>query len=269
MHRRGKQLILALMCISTDWANAASCTVAVAANFSAPMRALVAAFHATHDHNVTLTIGSSGKFYAQISNGAPFDIFLSADQARVDALESAGLSVADSRFTYATGRLVLWTSQSGQPADGRQRLLRGEFDRIALANPRLAPYGRAAVEVLNALGAQNSKQVMGENVAQAYAFVHSGNADVGFVALSQVTRPRGADEESAGSILWRVEPHLHRPIHQDGVVLRRAADNAAARDLMTFLHSREARQIIESYGYGTDSPARSSPISDSTTGAGS
>lgn len=264
MYRRGKQLMWALLCVSTFSASAGECTVAVASNFSGPMKAVVAAFAASFDHDVTLSFGSSGKFYAQISNGAPFDVFLSADQARVDALETKDLTVTDSRFTYATGRLALWTSQVRQPAIGRDRLARGDFKRVALANPRLAPYGRAAAEVLATLGVDHSKRVMGENVAQAFAFVHSGNADIGFVALSQVIENPNSKTAPPGSILWRVDSALHKPIHQDAVLLKKAADNHAARDLMAFLRSALARDIIATFGYDVETLKQSNPATAAT-----
>lgn len=228
------------------------------------MRAIVDAFATQHDHDVTLSFGSSGKFYAQINNGAPFDVFLSADQTRVDALEADQLTVTGSRFTYAIGRLALWTSTSGVSATGDARLRRNDFDRLAVANPRLAPYGRAAAEVLSALGVQTSKWVMGENVGQAYAFVHSGNADLGLIALSQVIEPTSTKtSEVSGSILWQVEPSLHSPIAQDAVLLKRGADNAAAQDLLAFLRSDEARAIIKSYGYDAEQGTAAGSITTS------
>ncbi len=268
MHRLAKQLVLALLSASTISASAGECTVAVASNFAGAMRAIVSAFEASHDHEVTLSFGSSGKFFAQISNGAPFDVFLSADEARVDALDAHGLSVTDSRFTYAIGRLALWSSELDLPTNGRERLLHGQYNRLALANPRLAPYGRAAVEVLNALGiAQSSraKWVMGENVAQAYAFVHSGNAELGFVAASQLIRRD--DANAKGSVVWRIDSSLHAPIRQDAVLLKHAEHNIAARDLLAFLRSNKAARIITSFGYDSAEAAPEQPSMPLETGA--
>ncbi|WP_051235751.1 molybdate ABC transporter substrate-binding protein [Marinimicrobium agarilyticum] len=222
--------------------------VAVASNFTAPMNDIAAAFERESTHRVVLSSGSSGKFYAQIRNGAPFQVFLSADQAKPQALAQEGWTVDDTRFTYALGALALWSRDPKRIDPQGQVLREGNFNKLALANPRLAPYGVASVEVLEALAlveATRSRWVQGENIAQTYQFVHTGNADIGFVALSQVMR----DGALKGGSAWRVPPHHHNPIRQDAVLLKRGADSEGATALWRFLQSDTAQRIIESYGY--------------------
>lgn len=241
-------LALVLMCASLSL-RAEQLTVAVASNFTAPMREIAAAFERDSGHRVRLAFGSSGKFYAQIQHGAPFDIFFSADSAKPRALEKAGLAVPGSRFTYAVGRLALWSRDAKLVRGGPRVLEEGGFNKLALANPRLAPYGAAAVQVLRNLGleeATSPQWVQGENIAQAYQFVASGNADLGFVALSQLDRNGEIDPGSA----WIVPDELHNPIRQDAVLLKRGADSGAARALLHFVRGETAAAIIESYGYG-------------------
>lgn len=201
---------------------------------------------------MTVVAGSSGKLYAQIANGAPFDVFLSADQERPGRLEKEGLAVAGSRFTYATGRLTLWSAEPGRVGrDGAATLRRGEFRRLAIANPALAPYGAAAKQALEKLGLWDrfkDRIVMGETIGQAHAMVASGNAELGFVALSSVLSPR---TETKGS-RWDVPGDLHAPIRQDAVLLSRAAGNPAARGFLAFLRSEKARGLIESFGYSIE-----------------
>jgi molybdate transport system substrate-binding protein len=225
--------------------------VAVAANFSEVMERLETDFERDTGHELTVAIGSTGKLYAQITHGAPFDVMLAADQRRPELLESEGFAVAGSRFTYALGRLTLWSPVEGRvDADGEATLRAGKFRSLSLANPDLAPYGMAAKETLENLGlwkALEKKLVMGENIGQAYALVASGNAELGFVALSYVLSPRN---EQPGS-RWDVPVDLYSPIRQDAVLLSRAADNPAARALLSFLKSEAARKVIESYGYGS------------------
>lgn len=225
--------------------------VAVAANFSEVMERLEAEFERDTGHELTVTLGSTGKLYAQITHGAPFDVLLAADQRRPELLESGGLAVAGSRFTYAVGRLTLWSPDEGRVGtDGEATLRAGEFRSLSLANPELAPYGLAAKKTLEGLGLWETlekKIVMGENIGQAHALVASGNADLGFVALSYVLSPRN---EQPGS-RWDVPARLYTPIRQDAVLLSRAAGNAAARALLSFLKSEETRKLIESYGYGS------------------
>ncbi len=223
-------------------APAAPLTVAAASNFAAPAAELAAAFAASGGPPVRLATGSSGKLYAQILAGAPFDALLSADQEKPAALAASGAGLADTRFTYAVGRLALYSFAPGAAVEGG-RALRGS-GRLALANPRLAPYGRAAMETLEALGLGGfpaRRMATGENVAQAWQFVASGNAPLGFVAFSQtLTRPgRGA--------VWLVPERMHAPIRQDAIALARGAP--AARDFLAFLRSPAARRIIEAAGY--------------------
>ncbi|MCP4596206.1 molybdate ABC transporter substrate-binding protein [Neptuniibacter sp.] len=223
--------------------------IAVASNFIKPMREIVQAFETTSDHKINLSFASSGKIYAQINHGAPFHIFLSADQDKPLALEENGMAVKGSRFTYATGMLVLWsTSDAGTSSDLITRLKQGEFRKLALANPKLAPYGRAAAEVLDSMGLTEQthrKWVLGENIAQTYQFVRTGNADMGFVALSQARDGEQTHNE------WIIPENLYRPIHQDLILLNNAEKNAAAEDFIKFIRSQAAQKIIESYGYKT------------------
>ena len=226
--------------------------VAVAANFSEVAEQLEALYEQDSGHRLTLVTGSTGKLYAQIGNGAPFDVFLAADQARPERLEGEGLAVAGSRFTYATGRLTLWSPEPGRiGSDGAATLRQGNFRLLAIANPDLAPYGAAAQQTLKNLGLWESlkgRLVMGQTIGQAHAQVASGNAELGFVALSYVISPRN---ESPGS-RWDVPADLYTPIHQDGVLLKRGASNPAARGFLGFLRSEKARILIEAYGYAVE-----------------
>jgi molybdate transport system substrate-binding protein len=228
---------------------AAEVQVAVAANFTAPMRAIAAAFEQDTGHKALLAFGSSGKFYAQIRNGAPFQVFLSADDEKPARLEQAGMAVAGTRFTYAIGQLALWSAKAGYVDNKGEVLKQGAYAHLAIANPKLAPYGAAAIEVLKNLGLLETVQprlVQGENIAQTYQFVASGNAELGFVALSQVTRDGKLTQGSA----WIVPAHLHAPIRQDAVILANGKGNAAASALMAYLKSDKAKAVIRAYGYG-------------------
>lgn len=230
--------------------------VAVAANFAVVARELVMAFEANGGHRVELAVGSTGKLYAQITNGAPFDAFLAADQARPRRLEAEGFAVSGSRFTYAIGHLALVSRNPRQSGQDHLEVLRsGDFQTLAIANPELAPYGRAAIEVLESLGihaATRDRLVLGENVGQAYAMVASGNAEIGLVAWSVV---RSRDPNASG-IAWEVPAHLHAPIRQDAVLLGRGQDNAAAIAFLDFLAAESALAIIEDSGYSVDRPER-------------
>ena len=222
--------------------------VAVAANFAAPMQRIAAEFEQDTGHKVLISVGATGKFYAQISRGAPFHVFLSADNETPARLVAEGAALADSRFTYAMGRLVLWSAQPGRVDDQGAVLKRGDFRHLALANPKTAPYGAAAVEVLKAMNLLDSlspKFVQGENIAQALQFVATGNAELGFVALSQVWKDGGVTEGSA----WRVPAHLHSPIRQDAVLLAGARNHVAALALMRYLKGDKARAIVTRFGY--------------------
>lgn len=224
--------------------------VAVAANFTAPMKEIAVAFERQTGHRAQLSFGSTGKFYAQIINGAPFEVFFAADDATPAKLVGEGAADAGSRFTYAIGRLVLWSATPGAVDISGAVLNGGAFRHLAVANPKLAPYGQAAVETIEALGLTTAlapKLVQAENIAQAHQFVASGNAELGFVALSQVMQGGRIDSGSG----WVVPASLHRPIRQDAVLLARGQRNVAAAALLDFLRSEPARAIITAYGYET------------------
>jgi molybdate transport system substrate-binding protein len=217
--------------------------VAVAANFTATMRALASAFQGATGHTVVLSSGSTGKLYAQILHGAPFALFLAADQDRPARLEAAGR--ASDRFTYALGRLVLWSPHPDRVDPRGEVLTRGRFRHLAIANPGTAPYGAAALQVLEHLGLASTLEarlVRGESIAQAYQFVATGNAELGFVALAQVT------PDSRGS-RWLVPRALHPPIRQDAVLLPPGRDQPAARALLAYLRGPAARALIGRSGY--------------------
>lgn len=223
-------------------------TVASASNFTQAMELLIAEFESLSDHSVQTVYGSSGRLYAQIINGAPFDVFFSADQDKAERLEAEGLIAAGSRFTYAIGALVLWSKEPGLMTDNAEVLRRGEYRKLALANPRLAPYGVAAVEVLQRLGLTESSRdrwILGENIAQTFQFVDTANAELGFVALSQVL----VDDRLQTGSGWIVPTELYTPIRQDVVLLNRTDSEQAAREFLDFIRSDTARAIIESYGY--------------------
>ena len=229
-------------------AQAAEVSVAVAANFTVPMQKIAQAFHKATGHTAQLAFGSTGAFYAQIQNGAPFQVFLAADSSTPTKLEAEGLAVAGSRFTYATGKLVLWSKQADLvDADGAV-LRKGTVMRLAIANPKLAPYGAAAVQTLEKLGLTDvwkAKLVEGANIAQTYQMVATENASMGFVALSQVF----ADGKLAAGSAWLVPAKLHNPIQQDAVLLRTGQGHPAALALVEFLKTAEAKALIRAYGY--------------------
>ena len=239
------RVIPALLLASTA-ASAGEVTVAVAANAAEAVEALAADFERQTGHRVTVTVGSTGKLYAQILHGAPFDVFLAADQERPRLLVAQGLAIEDSQRTYAIGRLVLWSPDPAMVVD-EEVLKGGSFRRLALANPDLAPYGAAARETLRELGLWESlrpKAVVGENVGQAFAMAASGNAELGFVSLASVLSPRNEREGS----YWEIPERLHTPIRQDSVLLDRARNNPAARDFHEFLNTPVALKTMESFG---------------------
>lgn len=224
-------------------------SVAVASNFTAAMRQLSDEFEETTGHTLNVSYGSSGKFYAQIRHGAPFQVFLSADQTKPEALIKAGLVTPANRFTYAVGALALWSSKSDVVDENGEVLRLGHFNKLALANPLLAPYGAAALDVLRHLSLENATRnswVMGENIAQTYQFVSTGNADIGFVAVSQIVENGLLKSGST----WIVPPKFYRPIKQDAVLLNSGVHNVAAKEFIAFLQSEKARTIIRTFGYG-------------------
>jgi molybdate transport system substrate-binding protein len=224
---------------------------AVASNFTAPMKDIVKQYEEESGNKVILSFGSSGKFFAQIQNGAPFQIFLSADESKPDALEKAGLIVTGTRFTYAIGALALWSVKPDFIDNNDARLKSGDFNKLALANPKLAPYGFAATEVLEGLGlteSTKSKWVMGENISQTYQFASTGNTDLGFVALSQIMSEGRITKGSS----WIIPTDQYSPIRQDAVLLKSAENSTAAKELLNYLRSDKARSIIHSYGYKTE-----------------
>jgi molybdate transport system substrate-binding protein len=221
--------------------------VAVAGNFRDAMTVVADRFESNTPHRVTLSFGSTGKHYAQIMNGAPFDAFFAADVRHPEQLEQEGLAIAGSRFTYAVGKLVLWSPEE-RTVDPEGRILeRGEFRHLAMANASLAPYGWAALEVLEARGLWDrlrGRVVRGENISQTFHFVKSGNAELGFVAFAQVSRP----DTPAGGSMWVVPQALYTPIVQQAVLLK---ESAPARAFMSFVRKVETRTLIESFGYET------------------
>jgi molybdate transport system substrate-binding protein len=228
---------------------AAEVSVAVAANFTAPMQKIAAQFEQDTGHKAMLAFGSTGRFYAQIKNGAPFEVLLAADDETPQKLEREGLGVAGRRFTYAIGKLVLWSKQAAL-VDAQGQILRtGTFDKIAIADPKLAPYGAAAVEVMTKLGvvdALRPKFVQGENISQTYQHVASQTVALGFIAMSQVFIDGRLSEGSA----WVVPANLHSPIRQDAALLNKGQSNVAAAALLQYLKGDKAREVIRAYGYG-------------------
>ena len=238
-------LACALFC-KTAVAASTAATLAVAANFKPAMEALEPTFEAATGHDIKIVYGSTGKLYAQIVNGAPFDVFLAADAARPARLALEGRAVPGARFTYALGRLALIAADEAAPV--RDRLLQGRYRRLAVANPALAPYGVAAMQVLERLGVREAsakKIVLGENIGQAFAFVHAGGADLGFVALSQILQTDAGDDAR----YWTPPAALYDPIRQDAILLAAGRDNAAARAFLDYLQSAPARAVIERAGY--------------------
>ncbi|MGO4321613.1 molybdate ABC transporter substrate-binding protein [Pseudomonas sp. KB_12] len=227
---------------------AAEVQVAVAANFTAPIQAIAADFEKDTGHKLVAAYGATGQFYTQIKNGAPFEVFLAADDTTPAKLESEGDTVKGSRFTYAVGTLALWSAKDGYVDSQGQVLKRNDFQHLSIANPKAAPYGLAAIQVLDKLGLSaqvKSKLVEGQNITQAYQFVSTGNAELGFVALSQVYK----DGKVTGGSAWIVPAELHDPIKQDAVILNKGRDNPAAAALVDYLKGPKAAAIIQTYGY--------------------
>ena len=222
-------------------------SVAVAANFTAPMQKIAADFEKETGHKVAASFGATGKFYAQIKNGAPFEVLLSADDETPTKLVNEKAAVAGSQFTYAVGKLVLWSANATLVDATGEVLKKGNFTHLSVASPKLAPYGAAAVEVMKGLGVYDAllpKVVQGENISQAYQFVSTGNAELGFVALSQVLK----DGKIEGSS-WVVPASLHQPIRQDAVILDSGKGKPAAVAFLNFLKGEKAKEVIKSFGY--------------------
>ena len=227
---------------------AAEVSVAVAANFAAPMKIIAQHFERTTGYKAVLSFGGTGQFYAQIKNGAPFAVLLAADTLTPAKIEKEGLGVPGTTFTYAIGQLVLWSKKPGLVDDQGEILKTGNFSKIAIANPKLAPYGSAAIEVLNHLGIMSQvkpKIVEGSNIAQAYQFVFSENASLGFVAMSQVYEDGKLKQGSD----WIVPAKIYSPIKQDAILLNSGRNNPAAIALMTYLQSEAAKAVIHKFGY--------------------
>ena len=248
MLKRPLRFLALLGALLAGLCQAGEVRVAVAANFAAPMQKIAATFARDTGHSAVLAVGATGKFYAQIVHGAPFHVLLAADSETPARLEKEGLAVAGSRFTYAVGRLVLW-SRNRTLVDGAGNVLHtAHFERLALADPKLAPYGAAARDTLQAMGLLSALQprlVQGESIGQVYQFGASGNAALGFVALSQVW----ADGKLTDGSAWVVPAHLHAPLRQDAVVLNAGRGNAAATALVAYLQSAPVRAVMQSYGY--------------------
>jgi molybdate transport system substrate-binding protein len=252
-HRPAARLIqrlltLAAACAASVAVHAETVNIAVAANFTEPAKALAAVFQKTTGHTAQLSFGATGAFYSQIKNGAPFDVLMAADDERPQRLEKEGDTVPGSRFTYATGQLVLWSAKPGYVDDKGAVLKANQFNKLAVANPKNAPYGAAAMDALDKLGLTSTVQpklVTGESIGQTYNFIATGNAELGFVALSQVLN---AGNLKSGS-MWLVPAQLHTPIIQDAVILKRGTDNPAAKAWMDLMKTPKTKEFIRTYGY--------------------
>ncbi|WP_053213591.1 molybdate ABC transporter substrate-binding protein [Pseudomonas sp. Q12-87] len=248
MHLTRFAPLLLSMLFSVGAVQADEVQVAVASNFTAPIQAIAASFEKDTGHKLVVAYGATGQFYTQIKNGAPFEVFLAADDATPARLESEGDVVNGSRFTYAIGTLALWSAKAGYVDSQGQVLKDNAFEHLSIANPKAAPYGLAATQVLDKLGltGQVSRKIVeGQNITQAYQFVSTGNAELGFVALSQIYKDGKVTSGSA----WIIPAELHDPIKQDAVILNKGRDNAAAVALMDYLKGPKAAAIIQAYGY--------------------
>jgi molybdate transport system substrate-binding protein len=242
-----RTLLAAFAAAMAGPALAGEVNVAVAANFTAPAGEIAAAFAKSGGDKAILSFGASGQFYTQIANGAPYQVFLSADAERPAKAEKEGLAVPGSRFTYAVGKLVLWSKTPGLVDPNGAVLAKGGFQKLAIADPGAAPYGLAAVQTMKTLGvydALSPKIVQGASITQALQFVDTGAAELGFVALSQVV-------DKPGGSRWLVPEADHDPIVQQAVLLKTGADNPAAKAFLAFLKGPQAKAIIEKYGYAT------------------
>jgi len=245
---RIKQITLGLLLTISFYANATEVKVAVAANFAQTLKEIATVFEKDTGHKLAITQGSTGKLYAQISQGAPFEVFLSADDETPEKLVTEGKAINGTRFTYAIGRLALWSPKPDLVDEGGQVLKTDKFRFLAIANARVAPYGRAAVQVMQKLGVLASiepRVVQGESITQTFQFISTGNAQLGFVALSQINDNGKIKTGSA----WIVPENMHEPLRQDAVLLNPGKDSAAATALLNFLKSEKAKKIIATYGY--------------------
>ncbi len=245
---RAARLAPLLAVFALGSAQADEVQVAVAANFTAPIQAIAADFEKDTGHKLVASFGATGQFYTQIKNGAPFQVFLSADDTTPQKLEAEGDTVKGSRFTYAVGTLALWSAKEGYVDAQGEVLKRNAFKHLSIANPKAAPYGLAATQVLAKEGLTDQvrdKIVEGQNITQAYQFVSTGNAELGFVALSQIYKDGKVSSGSA----WIVPSSLHDPIKQDAVILTKGKDSAAAKALVDYLKGPKAAAVINSYGY--------------------
>ena len=246
-------VIISSGAVACATAKAEEVTVAVAANFTAPMQKIAQTFEQDTGHKALLAFGATGKFYAQIKNGAPFSVLLSADDETPARLEKEGVAIAGTRFTYAIGRLALWSKNPLLVDDKGQVLLsnatdKNSFKKIAIADPKLAPYGAAAIEVLgrmDALAKLTPKLVQGDSIGQAFQFVMTENAELGFVALSQISIDGRITQGSA----WVVPQNFYTPLKQDAVLLPLGKNSAAALALMKYMRTDRAQAIIRAYGY--------------------
>lgn len=230
-------------------ANAGEVNAAVAANFTEPVKQIAEQFQKDTGHTVKFSFGSSGKFYSQIKEGAPFDVFLAADEKNPKLLEEEGLAAKDTRFVYALGKLVLWSAKPGFVDDKGSVLGKGSYNKLAYADPKLAPYGLAAQETLQKLKLWDKAQgklVTGESITQTYQFAATGNAELAFIALSQITRDGKVTEGSR----WVVPADMYSPIRQAAVQLTAAKDKAASEAFLKYLKSEKAAAIIRNFGYG-------------------
>ncbi|GHS84270.1 molybdate ABC transporter substrate-binding protein [Pseudomonas sp. PAGU 2196] len=238
--------LASLICLNTAWADEVQ--VAVAANFTAPIQAIAKDFEKDTGHTLVAAYGATGQFYAQIKNGAPFEVFLAADDSTPAKLEQEKEIVPGSRFTYAIGTLALWSAKEGYVDAKGDVLKQNTYKHLSIANPKAAPYGLAATQVLDKLKlteATKGKIVEGQNITQAFQFVSTGNAELGFVALSQIYKDGKVTSGSA----WIVPSNLHDPIRQDAVILNKGKDSAAAKALVEYLKGPKAAAVIKSYGY--------------------
>ena len=229
--------------------NAGEVNAAVAANFTVPVQQIAALFEKETGNTVKFSFGSTGKFYSQIKEGAPFDVLLAADEKTPKLMEKEGLGVADTRFVYAVGKLVLWSAKPGYVDDKGAVLSKGGYNKLSYADPKLAPYGFAAEEVLHKMNlwdSVKSKMVTGESISQAYQFAATGNAEMAFIALSQITK----DGKVTDGSWWVVPAELYTPITQSAVMLTAAKDKKAAQAFLTYLKSEKALAIIRGFGYG-------------------